>query len=117
MSAKTAVTQIATALVIAGTGPVADAGHSPNIPTEEANEGELYVACTAAPTTITFQVEISPDNGTTWFAHTALAAITATGNVLQKLTGNLGKLLRVNVTAVTGSFTGSIWFNGKRIDG
>lgn len=116
MSAKTASTQFATALVISANGATADAGHSPNIPTEQHAEANLYINVTAAGTTVTPVIEVSPDNGTTWFTHTTLAAITTTGNTLAKLTA-IGRLMRVNWTAVTGSFTVNAWLECKRTDG
>lgn len=117
MSAKTAYTQVATALVVSANGPIADANRSPNVPTEQGNEANVYLAVTAAGTTITPVIEISPDNGTTWFAHTTMAAITATGNFVAKLSGNIGRLMRINMTAITGSFTLSAWIGCKRVDG
>lgn len=116
MSAKTATTQIATALALAN-GPLAVAGQTPNVPTEEANEVNIYFNVTAAAgLSVVPVVELSPDGGTTWFPHTTLAALVAVGLSIAKLT-SVGKLMRVNMTALAGTGTISAWIENKRIEG
>lgn len=116
MSAKTGTTQIANALALAN-GPISLVGISPNVPTEQANETNIYFNVTAAAgLSVVPVVELSPDNGITWFPHTTVAALVAVGLSIVKLV-NVGKLMRVNMTALAGTGTISAWIENKRIDG
>lgn len=110
MSANTSIQTVAAAgTVVSATGQVGQP-----VATEMGIEADVYVNVTVAGTTVTLQAETSPDGGTTWYPHTALAAITATGAYLLKLASNTGRLLRVNATAITGSFTLGILVGTKR---
>ena len=107
MGAKTSVTRTSNAEVVSASGPMTAAA----VPMDVMQEAEVCIAVTVPGTTVTPVIESSPD-GVNWFAHTTLTAIVAPGNVMAKLTGNLGRYLRINWTAVTGSFTLSAWING-----
>lgn len=110
MSVNTANFRVATALSIPGATT-----QSLPAPVEMQGEADVYIKVTAAGTTMIPIVETSPDDGVSWFTNTTLAAITATGNVLTKIPSNIGKLMRINFTAVTGTFTVDAWIIGKRI--
>lgn len=110
MSAKTAYQQVSTAQVVAAAGP-----SSSTAVTDVSNEVNVYINVTAAGTTMTPVIEVSPDGGTTWFQHTTGTAITATGTTLIKIASNTGRLMRINYTSVTGSFTVNAWIGAKRI--
>lgn len=110
MSANTSIqTVTAAGTVVSATGQIGQP-----VVTEQGIEADVYVAVTAAGTTITIQAETSPDGGVTWYPHTAFAAITVAGNSLLKLASNVGRLMRLNVTAITGSFTLGAWIGTKR---
>lgn len=112
MSAKTAYTRVANALVQAGNGVVGNPW-----PTENADEVNVYIAVTVAGTTFLPVIECSPDNGVTWFVHTVGAAITGVGSTLIRLPDNVGKLMRMSTASQTGSFTMSVWAGNKRTMG
>ena len=68
----------------------------------------LFVDTTVAGTTITLNYQVSLDGGTTWGTHTALTAITTTGQVVKLIVGPIASLCRISWSAVTGSFTFSV---------
>ena len=82
MSRKTSSFKLQTAATVSA------ATQTGTFPTDVANEVNLYINVTAAGTTMTPTLQVSPDEGTTWFTHTAFSAITTTGLTLLKVTGN-----------------------------
>lgn len=108
MSRKTAVFKVSAAQVVSGTAP-----STFQAPTEAFDEAVVYIKPSAAGTTVTPVIETSPDGGTTWFTHTTMSAITSTAGVKTAMLTGVGKLMRINYTAVTGSFTIDAWIEGK----
>jgi hypothetical protein len=64
----------------------------------------VYAAVSAVTGTVTFNVQVSPDNAT-WFTHTSTGAIAAAANTLIKLSANIGRYVRVDYVIVTGPVT------------
>ena len=110
MSAKTAYQKVSAAQAVAAAGP-----STSTAVTDTHNEVNVYINVTAAGTTMTPVIEVSPDEGVTWFTHTTGSAITATGNTLIKVASNVGRLMRINYTAVTGAFTVNAWIGAKKV--
>ena len=75
---------------------------------EEYIEGQILVDVTAesGTSTLDITIETSADNST-WFTHTTLTQISATGRVRQAIT-NFGKYVRINYTVGGTSFTFSV---------
>jgi len=71
-------------------------------------EGQIFVNVTAMVDTPTLDITIqtSPDN-VTWYTHTAMTQIIATGDYRQAIT-NFGNYLRINYTVGGTSFTFSV---------
>jgi hypothetical protein len=71
-------------------------------------EGQIFIDVTAEADTSTLDVTIqaSPDNAT-WYTHTTIAQITATGQTRQAIT-NFGNYLRINYVVGGTSFTFSV---------
>jgi len=71
-------------------------------------EGQIYIDVTAEAGTSTLDITIqtSPDNAT-WYTHTTVAQITATGQTRQAVT-NFGNYLRINYVVGGTSFTFSV---------
>lgn len=107
MSRKTSVFKVSAAQAVSGTA------QSGVAPTEGYDEAVVYIKPSAAGTTVTPVIEVSPDEGTTWFTHTTMSAITSTAGVKTAVLTGIGKLMRINYTAVTGSFTIDAWIEGK----
>lgn len=72
------------------------------------NEAQIFVDVTAEAGTSTLDIIIqtSPDN-VTWYTHTTIAQITATGQTRQAIT-NFGKYVRIYYTVGGTSFTFSV---------
>lgn len=71
-----------------------------------AAEVNVYVTVTGksgTSPTLDIILQTSPDDSV-WFDHTTMSQITANGNVLQKISANVGKYMRANMT-VGGSDT------------
>ena len=56
----------------------------------------------AADVTVDLDVEISDDNGTTWFKHEDITQLTAVGKTVHRVTAPFGSRLRLNDPAVPG---------------
>jgi hypothetical protein len=71
-------------------------------------EGQIFVDVTAeaATSTLDIIIQTSPDN-VTWYTHTTISQITATGQYRQAIT-NFGNYLRIYYTVGGTSFTFSI---------
>jgi hypothetical protein len=71
-------------------------------------EAQIFIDVTAEAGTSTLDITIqtSPDN-VTWYTHTTIAQITATGQYRQAIT-NFGKYVRINYVVGGTSFTFSI---------
>lgn len=93
---------------------VSAATQTGTVPTENFQEANVFINVTAAGTTMTVNFQVSPDDGTTWVTHSSTAAITATGTTLLKVSSNIGKLARLDYSAVTGSFTVNSWVECKQ---
>lgn len=83
-------------------------------------EMNIYAAVTAVAGTtpsMTITYQCSHD-GTTWFDHTAGAAITAATNQLIKIPANIGKFGRISyaISGTAPSFTFSVVVETKRSD-
>lgn len=72
------------------------------------NEGQIFVDVTAESGTSTLDIIIqtSPDDST-WYTHTTMSQITATGQTRQAIT-NFGKYVRIYYTVGGTSFTFSV---------
>jgi hypothetical protein len=72
------------------------------------NEGQVFVDVTAegGASTLDITVQTSPDN-VTWYTHTTIAQITATGQTRAAIT-NFGNYVRINYTVGGTSFTFSV---------
>lgn len=108
MSRKTAVFKVSDAQVFSGT-----AASTSTAPTEAFDEVVVYIKPNSIGTTVTPVIEVSPDDGQNWFTHTTLAAITTTASVKTASMTGVGKLMRINYTAVTGTFTLNTWIECK----
>lgn len=71
-------------------------------------EGQIFVDVTAegATSTLDITVQTSPDNST-WYTHTTIGQITATGQTRAAIT-NFGNYLRINYVVGGTSFTFSV---------
>lgn len=71
-------------------------------------EGQIFVDVTAEAgvSTLDIVIQTSPDDST-WYTHTTMSQITATGQVRQAIT-NFGKYVRVSYTVGGASMTFSI---------
>jgi hypothetical protein len=71
-------------------------------------EGQIFVDATAegGTSTLDITVQTSPDN-VTWFTHTAMSQISATGQYRQAVT-NFGNYMRISYTVGSTSFTFSV---------
>lgn len=109
--------RVATALVLA-----ASANSNP-WPVEMQNEEIIYCSTSAVSgttPTLDIKVQISPDQGATWFdSGYAFTQQTANGTAVLKIPNNLGTFQRLVFTlgGTTPSFTVDVWAEGKRIDG
>jgi hypothetical protein len=72
------------------------------------SEGQIFVDVTVegGTSTLDITVQTSPDN-VTWYTHTAMTQITATGQYRQAIT-NFGNYMRINYTVGGTSFTFSV---------
>lgn len=81
-------------------------------------EGNFFVNVTAvsgSDPTLVIVIEMSPDNGSTWYTHSTLTTITGTGKSIKAVT-NFGNDVRISYTiGGTGSpsFTFTVKFVGK----
>lgn len=80
-------------------------------------EGRIFVDVTAvsgSSPTLDITIQDSPDDGTTWFTHSTVSQITATGQSVISIT-NFGKTIRANcvIAGATPSFTFTIDIVGK----
>jgi hypothetical protein len=94
-----AVTLAAAGTVVSATGPLANSV----LELGDRSDLRLDLNATVAGTTMTVAVETSPD-GNTWSSVASFAPKTATGNT-HALFGPVDRFVRLNVTAITGSFT------------
>lgn len=107
MSRKTAIFKVSAAQAVSGTS------QSGVAITEQGDEAVVYIKASAAGTTVTPVIETSPDDGTTWFTHTTMSAITTTNATKTSALTGIGKMMRISYTAVTGSFTIDAWVEVK----
>ncbi|MCE5212987.1 MAG: hypothetical protein LLG40_15705 [Deltaproteobacteria bacterium] len=72
------------------------------------SEGQIFVDVTAegSVSTLDIIIQTSPDN-VTWYTHTTMSQITATGQVRQAIT-NFGNYIRIYYTVGGTSFTFSV---------
>ena len=72
------------------------------------NEAQIFIDVTteAGTSTLDITIQTSPDN-VTWYTHTTVAQITATGQTRQAIT-NFGKYIRINYVVGGTSFTFSV---------
>jgi len=72
------------------------------------SEGQIFIDVTAEAdaSTLDVTVQVSPDDST-WYTHTAVGQITATGQTRQAIT-NFGKYLRIKYVVGGTSFTFSV---------
>jgi hypothetical protein len=72
------------------------------------NEGQIFVDVTveAGTSTLDIIIQTSPDN-VTWYTHTTMSQITATGQTRQAIT-NFGNYIRIYYTVGGTSFTFSV---------
>jgi len=71
-------------------------------------EGQIFIDVTAEGGTSTLDIiiQVSPDNST-WYTHTTIAQVTATGQTRQAVT-NFGNYIRIYYTVGGTSFTFSV---------
>ena len=111
MSRKCAVFAVSVAQVVSADGAQAGA----NVPTEGYDECSVYVNVTAIGTNLTPRLQVSPDDGVTWFDHggASFAAIVANGQHVRHFR-DIGKLARVFYGTVAGANTTSTWVVCKK---
>lgn len=91
-------------ILASATYSAGSAAYSSSFEVSQYNEGQIYVNVTTETGTSTLDVVIqhSPDNST-WYTHTTISQISATGQTSQAIT-NFGRYLRVKYTVAGTSF-------------